>query len=72
MKTFFKKHWYLITFAFTVLLDMQNDFLQTFVKNEKIIYLIRFIGMIVLAYKFNTRNRVIKSKTEKTNKNESV
>jgi hypothetical protein len=72
MKTFLKKNWYLITFAFTVLLDMQNDFLHTFVKNEKIIYLIRFIGMIVLAYKFNTRNRVIKSKTEKTTKNESL
>ncbi len=54
-KTFLKKHWYLITFAVTVLLDMQNDFLETFVENEKTIYLIRFIGMVILAYKFKTQ-----------------
>jgi small neutral amino acid transporter SnatA (MarC family) len=64
MKTFLNKltgflynYWYLITFAFTVLLDTQNEILSKLIGNEKIILLIRFVGMIVLAYKFNTRKR---------------
>lgn len=57
MKTFLKRNWYLITFAITVILDTQNDFLTKLIGNEKIILLIRFIGMIILAYKFNTRKR---------------
>lgn len=51
MKNFFEKHWVLIAFIVTTVIDTTTGFLESLELNAKIIAIIRFLGAIILAYK---------------------
>lgn len=53
MRTFIKKHWAVIIFIITALIDTNQGFLESLFDKQWQIVLIRIIGSLILAYKWN-------------------
>lgn len=53
MKTFFQKHWAVIVFIITALIDTNQGFLESIFDEQWQIVLVRLVGSLVLAYKWN-------------------
>jgi hypothetical protein len=53
MKTFFQKHWAVIVFVITALIDTNQGFLESIFDEQWQIVLVRLVGSLLLAYKWN-------------------
>lgn len=53
MKTFFQKHWAVIVFIITALIDTNQGFLESIFSEQWQVVLVRLVGSLALAYKWN-------------------
>lgn len=53
MNSFFQKHWAVIVFVITALIDVNQGFLESIFHEQWQIVLVRLLGSLVLAYKWN-------------------
>lgn len=60
MKSFFEKHWAVIVFIVTALIDTNQGFLESVFSEQWQVVLVRLVGSLLLAYKWNP-NPSIKS-----------
>ena len=51
--SFFQKHWAVIVFVITALIDVNQGFLESIFNEQWQIVLVRLLGSLVLAYKWN-------------------
>ena len=52
IKSFLRKHWAVIVFVLTALIDQSQGFLESLFTEQWIIVLIRIVGSLILAYKW--------------------
>lgn len=53
MKAFFEKHWAVIVFIITALIDTNQGFLESIFSEQWQVVLVRLVGSLALAYKWN-------------------
>jgi hypothetical protein len=53
MKAFFEKHWAVIVFIITALIDTNQGFLESIFQEQWQVVLVRLVGSLILAYKWN-------------------
>ena len=53
MKNILVKHWAVITFIITALIDVNQNFLESVFNKQWQIVTVRIIGSLILAYKWN-------------------
>ena len=53
MKAFFEKHWAVIVFIITALIDTNQGFLESVFDEQWQVVLVRLVGSLLLAYQWN-------------------
>ena len=53
MEAFFQKHWAVIVFIITALIDTNQGFLESIFDEQWQVVLVRLVGSLILAYKWN-------------------
>lgn len=55
MEKFFMKHWAVITFILTALIDVNQGFLESLLPEQWQVVLVRILGSLILAYQWNPK-----------------
>ena len=53
VQNFLMKHWAVIVFIITALIDVNQGFLESILKEQWQVVLVRLLGSLILAYKWN-------------------